>query len=148
MINIDKLISEATKSKSPALATYRLVKAEFLRWTKDNPSKEFDELTANKILKKMCEQRQESAKIYKSAGRDELAEAELKEAEYIQPFLLKEPDEEKVKLYTIKIIEESFKGKVSMKDMKAILALVLAEFPGASGKLVSSIVKAYATNSK
>lgn len=96
----------------------------------------------------MCEQRQESAKIYKSAGRDELAEAELKEAEYIQPFLLKEPDEEKVKLYTSKIIEEAFKGKVSMKDTKAILALVLAEFPGASGKLVSSIVKAYATNSK
>ncbi len=148
MINIDKLISETTKSKSPALATYRLVKAEFLRWTKDNPSKKFDELTANKILKKMYEQRQESAKIYKSAGRDELAEAELKEAGYIQPFLLKEPSDEEVELYTIQVIETVFENKVTMKDMKKILSLVQEELPGASGKVVSLVVKDYATNSK
>jgi uncharacterized protein len=148
MINIDKLISEATKSKSPALATYRLVKAEFLRWTKDNPSKKFDELTANKILKKMCKERQEAVRIYWAAGRDDLAESELKEIEYIQPFLLKEPSDKEVKLYTTQIIETEFEGKVSMKDMKKILSLVQAKFPGASGKIVSLVVKAYATNSK
>jgi uncharacterized protein len=144
MINVDELISGATKSKSPALPVYRLIKAEFLRWTKDNPSKKFDELTANKILKKMYDQRIESANVYKAAGRNELAEAELKEAEYIQPFLLKEPDDEEVELYTAQVIETVFEGKVSMRDMKKILLLVQEEFPGASGKVVSTIVKDYA----
>jgi uncharacterized protein len=144
MINVDELISGATKSKSPALPVYRLIKAEFLRWTKDNPSKKFDELTANKILKKMYDQRIESANVYKSAGRNELAETELKEAEYIQPFLLKEPDNEEVELYTAQVIETVFEGKVSMRDMKKILLLVQEEFPGASGKVVSTIVKDYA----
>jgi uncharacterized protein len=143
MINVDELISGATKSKSPALPVYRLIKAEFLRWTKDNPSKKFDELTANKILKKMYDQRIESANVYKAAGRNELAEAELKEAEYIQPFLLKEPDDEEVELYTAQVIETVFEGKVSMRDMKKILLLVQEEFPGASGKVVSTIVKDY-----
>ena len=144
MINVDELISGATKSKSPALPVYRLIKAEFLRWTKDNPSKKFDELTANKILKKMYDQRIESANVYKSAGRNELAETELKEAEYIQPFLLKEPDDEEVELYTAQVIETVFEGKISMRDMKKILLLVQEEFPGASGKVVSTIVKDYA----
>ena len=144
MINVDELISRATKSKSPTLPVYRLIKAEFLRWTKDNPSKKFDELTANKILKKMYDQRIESANVYKSAGRNELAEAEFKEAEYIQPFLLKEPDDEEVELYTTQIIETVFEGKVSMRDMKKVLSLVQEEFPGASGKVVSTVVKDYA----
>ncbi len=144
MINIDKLINEATRAKSPALPTYRLVKAEFLRWTKDNPSKKFDELTANKILKKMYDQRQESASIYKAAGRETMADSELKESEYIQPFLLKEPDEEEIEGYTIHIIETIFEGKITMKDMKKILSLVQEEFPGISGKVVSEVVKDYA----
>ncbi len=144
MINIDELISEATKSKSPTLPVYRLVKAEFLRWTKDNPSKKFDELTANKILKRMYDQRQESAKVYKDAGRNELAESELKEAEYIQPFLLKEPDDADIEKYTIQVIETVYEGKVTMKDMKKILSLVQEELPGASGKIVSAVVKDYA----
>jgi uncharacterized protein len=141
MINIDKLISEATKSKSLVLPIYRLIKAEFLRWTKDNPSKKFDELTANKILKKMYDQRIESANVYKSAGRNELAESELKEAEYIQPFLLKEPDDAEVENYTIQVIETVFENKITMKDMKKILSLVQEELPGASGKVVSTVVR-------
>ena len=92
----------------------------------------------------MYDQRIESANVYKSAGRNELAETELKEAEYIQPFLLKEPDNEEVELYTAQVIETVFEGKVSMRDMKKILLLVQEEFPGASGKVVSTIVKDYA----
>ena len=49
MINIDDLISKATKSRNPSLGVYRLIKAEFLRWVKDNPGKKFDETTEQKI---------------------------------------------------------------------------------------------------
>lgn len=141
MINIDELISGATKSKSPALPVYRLIKAEFLRWTKDNPDKQFDAAVEAKILKKMYDQRCESIEIYKKNGRDDLAESESLELSYITPFIPKEPSAEEVELYTIQVIETVFENNVSMKDMKKILSLVQEELPGASGKLVSQVVR-------
>ena len=50
------MIINGTKNKSPELPTYKLIKAEFLRWVKDNPDKNFNEayydLTkSNKIYK-------------------------------------------------------------------------------------------------
>lgn len=145
MMNIDALIREATKSKSPALGVYRLIKAEFLRWVKDNPGKNFDEATEQKILKKMCDQRQDSLTQYTNAGRMDLAEIEAKEIEIIKPFLPKETSFEEIEKLTLHIIAEDFKGQVTMKDMKSILASVQAVYPDATGKSVSQIVKSHAS---
>lgn len=145
MMNIDALIREATKSKSPALGVYRLIKAEFLRWVKDNPGKNFDEATEQKILKKMCDQRKDSLTQYTNAGRMDLAEIEAKELEILKPFLPKETSFEEIEKLTLHIIAENFKGQVTMKDMKSILAMVQSVYPDAPGKSVSQIVKAHAS---
>ena len=145
MINIDALIREATKSKSPSLGVYRLIKAEFLRWVKDNPGKNFDEATEQKILKKMCDQRKDSLTQYTNAGRMDLAEIEAKELEILKPFLPKETSFEEIEKLTLHIIAENFKGQVTMKDMKSILAMVQSVYPDAPGKSVSQIVKAHAS---
>ena len=145
MINIDALIHEAAQSKSPALAVYRLVKAEFLRWVKDNPGKNFDEAIERKILKKMYDQRQDSLTQYTNAGRMDLAEIEAKELEILKPFLPKETSFEEIEKLTLHIITENFKGQVTMKDMKSILAMVQSVYPDASGKSVSQIVKSHAS---
>lgn len=142
-MNITKMIINGTKSKSPELPTYKLIKAEFLRWVKDNPDKNFDEAVEAKILKKMHTQRMESAELYEKAGRNSLAENEKFEASVIEQFLPKEPSEEEITKETISIIENEFKGNVTMKDMKRILSLVQVKYPGASGKIVSNIVKSY-----
>lgn len=144
MIDINSLISEATKQKSPALGVYRLVKAEFLRWQKDNPGKEFDARTETKILKKMYNQRIESMKIYKQAGREELAKAESQEALFLQPFLPVEIPAEETENWTKHIIDTEFNGSVTMKDMHSILAKVKEKYPDASGKIVNNVVKSYA----
>lgn len=144
MINISNLIITATKEKSKALNTYKLIKAEFLRWIKDNPDKNFDEAVEAKILKKMYIQRIESTELYEKAGRNSLAENEKFEASVIEQFLPKEPSEEEITKETAHIIESEFKGNVAMKDMKKILSLVQMKYPGASGKIVSQIVKSYA----
>ena len=144
MINISNLIITATKEKSKSLNTYKLIKAEFLRWIKDNPDKNFDEAIEAKILKKMYIQRIESAELYEKAGRNSLAENEKFEASIIEQFLPKEPSEEEITKETAHIIESEFKGNVAMKDMKKILSLVQMKYPGASGKIVSQIVKSYA----
>ena len=144
MINISNLIITATKEKSKTLGTYKLIKAEFLRWIKDNPDKNFDEAVEAKILKKMYIQRIESAELYEKAGRDSLAANEKFEASVIEQFLPKESSEEEITKETARIIEDEFKGNVAMKDMKKILSLVQVKYPGASGKIVSQIVKSYA----
>ena len=143
MINITKMIINGTKNKSPELPTYKLIKAEFLRWVKNNPDKNFDEAVEAKILKKMHTQRMESVELYEKAGRDSLAENEKFEASVIEQFLPKEPSEEEITKETTSIIEDEFKGNVTMKDMKRILSLVQIKYPGASGKIVSNIVKSY-----
>lgn len=143
MLNIDNLISEATKSRSLALPVYRLMKAEFLRWQKDNPGNKFDGLIEAKILKKMYDQRIESMKIYEAAGRKDLMENEAKEALFIGPYLPAEVPEEKIEKWTKHIIDSKFNGSVTMKDMKYILNLVQEKYPGTSGKIVSNVVKSY-----
>ena len=148
MINITKMIINGTKNKSPELPTYKLIKAEFLRWVKDNPDKNFNEAVEAKILKKMHTQRMESAELYEKAGRNSLAENEKFEASVIEQFLPKEPSEEEITKETTSIIENEFKGNVTMKDMKRILSLVQAKYPGASGKIISNIVKSYINASK
>lgn len=142
------MIINGTKNKSPELPTYKLIKAEFLRWVKDNPDKNFDEAVEAKILKKMHTQRMESAELYEKAGRNSLAENEKFEASVIEQFLPKEPSEEEITKETTSIIENEFKGNVTMKDMKRILSLVQIKYPGASGKIVSNIVKSYINASK
>lgn len=142
------MIINGTKNKSPELPTYKLIKAEFLRWVKDNPDKNFNEAVEAKILKKMHTQRMESAELYEKAGRNSLAENEKFEASVIEQFLPKEPSEEEITKETTSIIENEFKGNVTMKDMKRILSLVQEKYPGASGKIISNIVKSYINASK
>ena len=142
------MIISGTKNKSPELPTYKLIKAEFLRWVKDNPDKNFNEAVEAKILKKMHTQRMESAELYEKAGRNSLAENEKFEASVIEQFLPKEPSEEEITKETTSIIENEFKGNVTMKDMKRILSLVQIKYPGASGKIISNIVKSYINASK
>ena len=145
MINIDELIRESALARDPSVAIYRLIKAEFLRWVKDNPGKNFDEATEQKILKKMCDQRKDSLTQYTNAGRMDLAEIEAKELEILKSFLPKETSFEEIEKLTLHIIAENFKGQVTMKDMKSILAMVQSVYPDASGKSVSQIVKAHAS---
>ena len=143
MINIDELIRESALARDPSVAIYRLIKAEFLRWVKDSPGKNFDEATEQKILKKMRDQRKDSLDQYTKAGRTDLAEIEAKEIEVLKKFLPKEVSPEEIENFTKLIIIEQYNSKVSMKDMKSILSIVQATYPGADGKIVSKVVKTY-----
>ena len=108
------MIINGTKNKSPELPTYKLIKAEFLRWVKDNPDKNFNEAVEAKILKKMHTQRMESAELYEKAGRNSLAENEKFEASVIEQFLPKEPSEEEITKYQKEAYQE-------LKDLKKLI---------------------------
>jgi uncharacterized protein YqeY len=101
-----------------------------------------DELLS--LLAKMIKQRQESASIYHTNGRPELAAQEEAEIAVIQGFLPKQMDEAEVKAAIAAAITET--GAEGMKDMGKVIALLKERHAGQMdfGK-ASGLVKAALT---
>ena len=133
----------ATKEKDTVkVDTLRLVKSEIL---KARTAPGFDESKFNddavmKILQKMCKEREESAEIYKTNNREELAEKELSEKNIISGYLPKQASEKEVEAIVKSVICEL--GVKSMKDMGKVIKIVSNELGSRSdGKTISEIVK-------
>jgi uncharacterized protein YqeY len=98
-----------------------------------------DELLS--LLAKMIKQRQESASIYRTNARPELAAQEEAEIAVIQSFLPKQMDEAQVKAAIAAAVTET--GAAGMKDMGKVIALLKERHAGQMdfGK-ASGLVKA------
>jgi len=72
------------------------------------------------IIEKQMQQRLEAAEQYKSAGRGELFEKEIQEAEILKAYLPEKLSEDDVVAMIEKIIGDL--GEVSMKEMGTIMA--------------------------
>jgi hypothetical protein len=93
-----------------------------------------------KILQKLVKQRKESAEIYRSQGREDLAETEIKQAQIIEEFLPAQLDDNQIKSELQKIIEEI--GATSAKDFGKVMGLATKKLAGrAEGKKISEILK-------
>ncbi len=93
-----------------------------------------------KILVKAAKQRKESADIFKSNSRDDLAAKELMELEVINRYLPKQMSDEDVKAEIVKIVAQT--GAESMGDMGKVMGMANKALAGkADGKLISTIVK-------
>ncbi len=93
-----------------------------------------------KILVKAAKQRKESADIFKSNSRDDLAAKELMELEVINRYLPKQMSDEDVKAEIVKIVAQT--GAESMRDMGKVMGMANKALAGkADGKLISTIVK-------
>jgi uncharacterized protein YqeY len=80
------------------------------------------------LLAKMIKQREESAAIYESGGRPELAAAEREEIEIIREYMPKQMSDTEVKAAAVKAIAEL--GAASMKDMGKVMAALKVRFAG------------------
>ncbi len=93
-----------------------------------------------KILVKAAKQRKESADVYTSNSRDDLAAKELMELAVINRYLPKQMSEEHVKAEIEKIVAQT--GAASMKDMGKVMGMANKALAGkADGKLIATIVK-------
>lgn len=138
---IENLISEATKNRNLfELETIRLVKTEIMKYntSKEAVSKPMDDNIEISILKKMVKQRKESAELYKAGNRLELADKEIKEAEFIAQFLPKETSVEEIEEAVNSIISSGVEPV--KKNMGRIIKEVKTKYPAADGKLVSQVV--------
>ena len=145
-MNIDKKIAEAMKSHDEvALRTYRLIKTEFVNAVKNGIT--IDNAVEIKLINKMIAQHKDSIAQYKDGNRVDLANNEEEELKILQTLVPAEPTEEEITTCTINCINEfrashlAENEQLSMKHMKQILSMVQLEYPTASGKLVSSILK-------
>lgn len=80
------------------------------------------------MLQSMIKQRQESAKTYCDAGREELAEREEAEIDVIKGFLPQQLGEDEVKEIIQTLIEET--GASDIKDMGKIMGALKAKYAG------------------
>lgn len=80
------------------------------------------------LLAKMIRQREESAAMYESGGRPELAASEREEIAIIREFLPRQMSEEETRAAVLAVTDEL--GARSMKDMGRIMAALKERYAG------------------
>lgn len=136
---INNAIKEAMLAKDQGrLEALRAIKSAILL-LKTSPEGLNDE-TEVKALQKMVKQRKESADVYASQGRKDLADVELMQLGVIEEFLPKQMSEEQIKEALKGIITTL--GASSQADFGKVMGTASKQLAGkADGKLISVIVK-------
>ena len=90
-ITINEDLKSAMKEKdSIKLESLRAIKSAIILFeTKDSSSKELNKSDEIKILQRLVKQRKESAQIFESQNRNDLAEKEIVQSEFISRYLPK-----------------------------------------------------------
>ena len=104
-----------------------------------------DDALVTEVLQKMIKQRRESAALYETGGRAELAAIETAEIAALERFLPRQLDEAEARAAIAAIIAET--GAGSMKDMGRVMAEVKARHatsiePAKASALVKALLSA------
>ena len=139
-VNADIKVAMLARDKV-RLEALRGVKKEFLEAkTAKGGDGTLSDDAAMKILVKMVKQRKESAEIYTTQSRPELAQSELAEAAVIEEYLPKQLTEEELTAELQKIIAQV--GATSAKEMGKVMGVASKALAGrADGKAISAKVK-------
>ncbi len=139
-INNDIKAAMIAKEKR-TLEALRAVKAALLlAKTEKGSDGDVAEDTGNKILQKLVKQRRDSAELYETQGRNDLAEEEQFQLSVIEKYLPEQLDESAIEGIVERIIEET--GAQSMKDMGRVMGIAAKELAGkADNKVISGIVR-------
>ena len=135
-------IKDAMRNKDRVrLATLRDAKSKFkLEQTKTGSTDELDDAEVIKILSKLQRQRLDTAEVYTSQGRQDLADDELAQADVLADFLPQALSEEEVKTKVEEIISRL--GATGMGDMGKVMGVASGEMAGrAEGKVISQFVR-------
>lgn len=142
--NLNELIKNAMLNHDNVrLNVMRSIKAVFTKFEKDNQG--ITDADEENLLSKLVAEHEDSIEKYTKGGRKDLADIEENELKILIEYAPKQPTEEEIIDLTRKIIDEfeTANGrKVTMRDMKVILAELQKTYPKTNGSIVSSVVKA------
>ena len=138
---MDEMKNAMRAKDTIALEALRAIKSEILLAQTATGSKE--EITEDdevKILQKLVKMRKDSATIFTTQKRPDLAEPELAQIAIIEKFLPAQLSEAEVEAIISKIIAET--GASGIASMGKVMGLASAKIGGAAeGKTISTIVK-------
>jgi uncharacterized protein len=136
-INIE--IKQAMLAKEQVkLEALRGIKAEILKLKTSGESVTED--AEIKALQRMVKQRKESAEIFFNQQRDDLAHAEIAQANIIEMYLPKQLSEDEIKNELKQIILET--GASAPADFGKVMGAATKRLSGrADGKIISQITK-------
>lgn len=135
-------MKESMKSKDQtSLRALRAIKSAIIvHKTQKGSSDEITNEDELKILQKLVKQRKDSADIYQTQGRIDLAQPELDEIKVIEQFLPEAISEDEIESEVKKVIDQT--GAEGMKDMGKVMGIVTKKLMGkADGKTISTIVR-------
>lgn len=139
-IKIMDAIKTAMKEKnSVALDALRAVKSQLLllKTSGKNEVSEQDEIA---LLQRLIKQRKESAQMFETSGRTELAENEINQIKYIEQFLPVQLSVEELTVEIQNIINEL--GVSQANEIGKVMGVASKKFAGkADGKTISEIAK-------
>ena len=118
---------------------FKLIKAKMMEFVTRADKPVLDTKAEITILNKMVKERKDTAAEYSKAGRQELANQELFEANVISELLPKAASEEDIKNAISEYIASN--GPCTMKQMGAIIKYVKSKFDNVDGALTSKLVK-------
>lgn len=135
-------IKEAMKARDKVrLEALRNIKKVFIEAkTAPGANDTLEDAQALKILQKLAKQGHDSADLYISQNRPDLAEEEMAQVNVIESYLPKQMSEEEIEAVVKEIIAQT--GAQSMKEMGKVMGIASKQLAGkADGKKISEIVK-------
>ena len=135
--DIKKAMLAREKDKLEAL---RAVKSALLLEMTSEDRHEITPETEIKLLQKLVKQRRETAEVYISQNRTDLADVETSQADVISAYLPAQMSREELIPILKEIIAET--GAGSIKDMGKVMAAAAAKLAGkADNKTISMVIK-------
>ena len=139
---ISNAIKEAMKAQDKvALATLRNIKKVLLEAkTAPGANDTVSDETAIKIIQKLVKQGRESAELYQSQNRSDLAQEELAQVAVMEKYLPEQMSEEEVSAIIKEIIAEL--GVSTPQEMGKVMGVATKRLAGKTdGRTISAIVK-------
>ena len=135
-------IKEAMKAKDKvALDTLRNIKKVLLEAkTAPGAGDTVSDETAIKAIQKLAKQGKEAAELFRSQGRNDLADEELAQVVVMEKYLPKQMSEEEITAALKDIIAQV--GATKPQDMGKVMGVATKQLAGkADGRIISAIVK-------
>nr|WP_320036855.1 GatB/YqeY domain-containing protein [uncultured Bacteroides sp.] len=135
-------IKEAMKAKDKVkLEALRNIKKYFIEAkTAPGANDTLSDEAATKIIQKLVKQGKDSAEIYISQNRQDLADGELAQVKAMEVYLPKQMSAEELEAAIKEIIAET--GATSAKDMGKVMGAATKKLAGlAEGRAISALVK-------
>ncbi len=143
-MSLKERLTEEMKGAMKARDDLRLSTIRLIRSAVKNKEielrKELDDQGITDVLASLVKQRRESIRLFKDAGRQELAEKEEKELSTLLGFLPQQLSREEVSALVSRVVAEC--GAQGGKDMGRVMKALMPHVAGrADGKMVSDVVK-------